>query len=159
MYCSVCSLFLTLHLSFCFLSETSSSVMVYMDSMTSTMRTTTRPTTVTLTTTTSRTTTARMPATVTGVAVWPHTRSTTASRVQTPADASDPEDDDGEPPSSKLPNIRVEYCNPLVMMDVSWPKTRQGTVVKMPCPAGTIGMLLCFNTRCLFSVKSCLLII
>ncbi|KAM4714825.1 adhesion G protein-coupled receptor L3 isoform 6-T8 [Anableps anableps] len=121
--------------------ETSSSVMVYMDTMTSTMRTTTRPTTVTLTTTTSRTTTTRMPATITAVAVWPHTSSTTASSVHTLVDALEPEaDNDKVPPSSKLPNIRVEYCNPMVMMDISWPKTRQGTVIKMPCPLGTIGV-------------------
>ncbi|XP_023201781.1 adhesion G protein-coupled receptor L3-like isoform X12 [Xiphophorus maculatus] len=120
--------------------ETSSSVMVYMDTMTSTMRTTTRPVTVTLTTTTTRTTTTRMPATITAVAVWPHTTTTTPSPVQTLVNALEPEDDDGALPSSKLPNIRVEYCNPLVMMDIAWPKTRQGTVVKMPCPSGTIGV-------------------
>ncbi|XP_043952775.1 adhesion G protein-coupled receptor L3-like isoform X6 [Gambusia affinis] len=120
--------------------ETSSSVMVYMDSMTSTMRTTTRPVTVTLTTTTTRTTTTRMPATITAVAVWPHITTTTPSPMQTLVNALEPEDDDGALPSSKLPNIRVEYCNPLVMMDIAWPKTRQGTVVKMPCPSGTIGV-------------------
>uniref|UniRef100_A0A3Q2Q7D5 Adhesion G protein-coupled receptor L3 n=1 Tax=Fundulus heteroclitus TaxID=8078 RepID=A0A3Q2Q7D5_FUNHE len=122
-------------------SETSSSVMVYMDAMTSTMRTTTRPTTVTLKTTTFRTTTTRMPATTTAVAIWPRTTSTTASPMHTVADVIKPEDEDGPPPSSNLPNIRVEYCNPLVIMDVSWPKTRQGTVVKLPCPAGTIGVV------------------
>ncbi|KAM4564841.1 adhesion G protein-coupled receptor L3 isoform 11-T13 [Fundulus diaphanus] len=121
--------------------ETSSSVMVYMDAMTSTMRTTTRPTTVTLKTTTFRTTTTRMPATTTAVAVWPRTTSTTASPMHTVADVLKPEDEDGAPPSSNLPNIRVEYCNPLVIMDISWPKTRQGTVVKLPCPAGTIGVV------------------
>ncbi|XP_054906926.1 adhesion G protein-coupled receptor L3 isoform X4 [Poeciliopsis prolifica] len=120
--------------------ETSSSVMVYMDTMTSTMRTTTRPVTVTLTATTTRTTTTRMPATITAVAVWPHTTTTTPSPVQTLVNALEPEDDDGALPSSKLPNIRVEYCNPLVMMDIAWPKTRQGTIVKIPCPSGTIGM-------------------
>uniref|UniRef100_M3ZRS5 Adhesion G protein-coupled receptor L3 n=1 Tax=Xiphophorus maculatus TaxID=8083 RepID=M3ZRS5_XIPMA len=102
--------------------------------------TTTRPVTVTLTTTTTRTTTTRMPATITAVAVWPHTTTTTPSPVQTLVNALEPEDDDGALPSSKLPNIRVEYCNPLVMMDIAWPKTRQGTVVKMPCPSGTIGV-------------------
>ncbi|XP_032438965.1 adhesion G protein-coupled receptor L3 isoform X3 [Xiphophorus hellerii] len=120
--------------------ETSSSVMVYMDTMTSTMRTTTRPVTVTLTPTTTRTTTTRMPSTITAVAVWPHTTTTTPSPVHTLVNALEPEDDDGALPSSKLPNIRVEYCNPLVMMDIAWPKTRQGTVVKMPCPSGTIGV-------------------
>uniref|UniRef100_A0A673CR54 Adhesion G protein-coupled receptor L3 n=1 Tax=Sphaeramia orbicularis TaxID=375764 RepID=A0A673CR54_9TELE len=43
-------------------------------------------------------------------------------------------------PYSELPNVRVEYCNPLVMMDISWPKTKQGLVAKMACPAGTIGV-------------------
>uniref|UniRef100_A0A673CR49 Adhesion G protein-coupled receptor L3 n=1 Tax=Sphaeramia orbicularis TaxID=375764 RepID=A0A673CR49_9TELE len=52
----------------------------------------------------------------------------------------DPEDGNRSPSSSKLPNVRVEYCNPLVMMDISWPKTKQGLVAKMACPAGTIGV-------------------
>uniref|UniRef100_A0A3Q2ZW15 Adhesion G protein-coupled receptor L3 n=1 Tax=Kryptolebias marmoratus TaxID=37003 RepID=A0A3Q2ZW15_KRYMA len=95
--------------------KTSSSVMVYMDTTTS-MRTTTRSSTVTLTSTATRTTTTRVPSTTT------------------------PEDNNGAPPSSKLPDIRVEYCNPLVMMDISWPKTKQGTVAKMPCPSVTIGV-------------------
>uniref|UniRef100_A0A8C4INB2 Adhesion G protein-coupled receptor L3 n=1 Tax=Dicentrarchus labrax TaxID=13489 RepID=A0A8C4INB2_DICLA len=34
----------------------------------------------------------------------------------------------------------VEYCNPLVMMDISWLKTKQGVLSKMPCPPGTIGV-------------------
>uniref|UniRef100_A0A673D0C6 Adhesion G protein-coupled receptor L3 n=1 Tax=Sphaeramia orbicularis TaxID=375764 RepID=A0A673D0C6_9TELE len=93
----------------------SSSVMVYMDATTTTTRTTTRPTTVTLTTTTPRMTTAKGPS-------------------------LDPEDGNRSPSSSKLPNVRVEYCNPLVMMDISWPKTKQGLVAKMACPAGTIGV-------------------
>uniref|UniRef100_A0A8C4IRT6 Adhesion G protein-coupled receptor L3 n=1 Tax=Dicentrarchus labrax TaxID=13489 RepID=A0A8C4IRT6_DICLA len=99
------------------LPETSSSVMVYMDTTTMTTRTTTRPTTVTVTTTTARTTSTKMPGLV-------------------------PEDDDNgrASPSSKLPNIRVEYCNPLVMMDISWLKTKQGVLSKMPCPPGTIGV-------------------
>uniref|UniRef100_A0A7N6FDS5 Adhesion G protein-coupled receptor L3 n=1 Tax=Anabas testudineus TaxID=64144 RepID=A0A7N6FDS5_ANATE len=111
-------------ISLCFfplslLLETSSSVMVYMDTTTTTTRTTTRPTTVTATTTTTRTTTTNRPATTTALAPWPRTTA---------------------PPSSKLPNIRVEYCNPLLMMDISWPKTKQGLVAKMPCPPGTIGV-------------------
>ncbi|KAL7375939.1 hypothetical protein ABVT39_027054 [Epinephelus coioides] len=124
--------------------ETSSSVMVYMDTTTMTTRTTTRPTTVTLTTTTGRTTTTKMPATTTAMAQWPRTTSTLVAPVHTLMEGLVPGDDDNNddraPPSSKLPNIRVEYCNPLVMMDISWPKTRQGVVTKMPCPPGTIGV-------------------
>ncbi|XP_015239548.1 PREDICTED: adhesion G protein-coupled receptor L3-like isoform X3 [Cyprinodon variegatus] len=121
--------------------ETSSSVMVYMDVMTSTMRATTRPTTVTLTTTTSRTTTTRMPVTTTAAAVWPRTTSTLIPPMHTIVNALRPEDHDAAPPSASPPHIRLEYCNPIVMMDISWPKTRQGTVIKMPCPSGTIGMV------------------
>uniref|UniRef100_A0A1A7YJR6 Adhesion G protein-coupled receptor L3 n=2 Tax=Iconisemion striatum TaxID=60296 RepID=A0A1A7YJR6_9TELE len=120
--------------------ETSSSVMVYMDTTTSTTRTTTRPSAVTLMSTTSRMTTTRMPATTTAVAHWPRTTSTMVSPVQTLVEALVPDDSDEALPSSKLPNIKVEYCNPLVVMDISWPKTKQGTVAKMPCPPGTIGV-------------------
>ncbi|KAM8747958.1 adhesion G protein-coupled receptor L3 isoform 1-T4 [Acanthopagrus schlegelii] len=120
--------------------ETSSSVMVYMDTTTMTTRTTTRPTTLTMTTTTARTTTTKMPATTTAMAQWPRTTSTVVAPVQTLVEGLVPEDDNRAPPSSKLPNIRVEYCNPLVMMDISWPKTKQGMVSKMPCPPGTIGV-------------------
>ncbi|XP_071333671.1 adhesion G protein-coupled receptor L3 isoform X3 [Trachinotus anak] len=120
--------------------ETSSSVMVYMDTTTTTKRTTTRPTTVTMTTTTARTTTTKTPATTAAVAQRPRTTSTVAAPVQTLVEGLVPEDNYRTPPSSKLPNIRVEYCNPLVMMDISWPKTKQGVVAKMPCPPGTIGM-------------------
>uniref|UniRef100_A0AAQ6AHJ0 Adhesion G protein-coupled receptor L3 n=1 Tax=Amphiprion ocellaris TaxID=80972 RepID=A0AAQ6AHJ0_AMPOC len=56
------------------------------------------------------------------------------------AEAVDVLDAQTVPPSSKLPNVRVEYCNPLVMMDISWPKTKQGMLAKMPCPPGTIGV-------------------
>ncbi|KAM9717255.1 adhesion G protein-coupled receptor L3 isoform 12-T13 [Menidia menidia] len=118
--------------------ETSSSVMVYMDTTTSSTRTTTRPTTVTMTTTT-RTTTTKMPAT-TALAQWPRTTLMAATSVQTHVEDSQPEDNDRAPPSSKLPNIRVEYCSPLMMLDISWPKTKQGLVAKMPCPTGTIGV-------------------
>ncbi|XP_056225067.1 adhesion G protein-coupled receptor L3-like isoform X1 [Seriola aureovittata] len=120
--------------------ETSSSVMVYMDTTTTTTRTTTRPTTVAITTTTARTSTTKMPATTAAVAQWPRTTSTTAAPAQTPVEGLLPGDKDRAPPSSKLPNIRVEYCNPLVMMDISWPKTKQGVVAKMSCPPGTIGV-------------------
>uniref|UniRef100_A0A4W6E742 Adhesion G protein-coupled receptor L3 n=1 Tax=Lates calcarifer TaxID=8187 RepID=A0A4W6E742_LATCA len=120
--------------------KTSSSIMVYMDTTTSTTRTTTRPTTVTMTTTTARTTTTKMPATTPAVAQWPRTAQTVATPVQTLVEGLIPEDDDGAPPSSQLPNIRVEYCSPLMMMDISWPKTKQGVVARMPCPPGTIGV-------------------
>uniref|UniRef100_A0A3Q3L1Y4 Adhesion G protein-coupled receptor L3-like n=1 Tax=Mastacembelus armatus TaxID=205130 RepID=A0A3Q3L1Y4_9TELE len=120
--------------------ETSSSVMIYMDTTTTTMKTTTRPTTVTMTTTTAKTTTTNMPATTAAIAPWPRTTSTVVALVQTMVEGLVPEDEERAPPSSKLPNIRVEYCNPLMMMDISWPKTKQGIVAKMPCPAGTTGV-------------------
>ncbi|XP_058480495.1 adhesion G protein-coupled receptor L3-like isoform X11 [Solea solea] len=120
--------------------ETSSSVMVYMDTTTTTARTTTRPTTVTMTTTAARTTTTKMPATTAAAAQWPRTTTTVVAPVQTLVEGLVPEDEDRAPPSSKLPNIRVEYCNPLVMMDISWPKTKQGVVAKMLCPPGIIGV-------------------
>uniref|UniRef100_A0A7N8XEW1 Adhesion G protein-coupled receptor L3-like n=1 Tax=Mastacembelus armatus TaxID=205130 RepID=A0A7N8XEW1_9TELE len=102
--------------------------------------TTTRPTTVTMTTTTAKTTTTNMPATTAAIAPWPRTTSTVVALVQTMVEGLVPEDEERAPPSSKLPNIRVEYCNPLMMMDISWPKTKQGIVAKMPCPAGTTGV-------------------
>ncbi|XP_036072841.1 adhesion G protein-coupled receptor L3 isoform X4 [Oryzias melastigma] len=121
--------------------ETSSSVLVYMDTTTSSVRTTTRPTTVTATMSTLRTTTSKMPLATSAVAQWPRTTPTAAAPVQTLIEeALDPEDHERAPPSSKLPNVRVEYCNPLVMMDISWPKTNQGMVAKMSCPPGTIGV-------------------
>uniref|UniRef100_A0A3Q2XJ77 Adhesion G protein-coupled receptor L3 n=1 Tax=Hippocampus comes TaxID=109280 RepID=A0A3Q2XJ77_HIPCM len=61
-------------------------------------------------------------------------------RAQTPVGRLGTGDDERLPPSSRLPNVRVEYCNPLVMFDISWPKTGQGVVAKMPCPPGTIGV-------------------
>lgn len=125
--------------------ETSSSVMVYMDTTTTTTRTTSRPTTVSVTTTTARTTTTNRPTTTTALAPWTRTTSTVVPLIQTVVEGLVPEEDyDRAPPSSKLPNIRVEYCNPLVMMDISWPKTKQGMVAKMPCPPGTIGNYFCF---------------
>ncbi|XP_069561192.1 adhesion G protein-coupled receptor L3-like isoform X2 [Brachyistius frenatus] len=120
--------------------ETSSSVMVYMDTTTTTTRSTTRPTTVTMTTTTSRTTTTKTPTTTAAGVQWPQTTSTAAGPVQTLLEGLKPEADERAPPSSKLPNIRVEFCNSLVMMDISWPRTKQGVVTKMPCPPGTIGV-------------------
>ncbi|XP_062240211.1 adhesion G protein-coupled receptor L3-like [Platichthys flesus] len=121
--------------------ETSSSVMVFMDTTTTTARTTTRPTTVTLTSTVARTTTTKMPATTAAGAPWPRTTAKVVAPPRTPPEGLSPEDEDrAPPPSSKLPNIRVEYCNPLVMMDISWPRTKQGVVAKMLCPPGTIGV-------------------
>ncbi|XP_061620302.1 adhesion G protein-coupled receptor L3-like isoform X6 [Phyllopteryx taeniolatus] len=115
--------------------ESSSSAMVYMDTTTTTTRTTTRPTTVTFTT--ARTGTTKMATTTTA------TTSTWAAappRAQTPVGRLGTGDDQRSPPSSRFPNVRVEYCNPLVMLDISWPKTGQGIVAKMPCPPGTIGV-------------------
>uniref|UniRef100_A0A3Q3LDE6 Adhesion G protein-coupled receptor L3 n=1 Tax=Mastacembelus armatus TaxID=205130 RepID=A0A3Q3LDE6_9TELE len=94
----------------------------------------------TMTTTTAKTTTTNMPATTAAIAPWPRTTSTVVALVQTMVEGLVPEDEERAPPSSKLPNIRVEYCNPLMMMDISWPKTKQGIVAKMPCPAGTTGV-------------------
>ncbi|KAM3857738.1 adhesion G protein-coupled receptor L3 [Diretmus argenteus] len=123
--------------------ESSSSVMVFMDTTTTT-RTTTQPTTVTMTTTraSSTTTMARAAAATTASAQRPRTTSTTLGPPHTPVEGFVPEDNNRSPPSSKLPNIRVEYCNPLMMSDISWPKTQQGLMAKMPCPPGTIGVAL-----------------
>ncbi|XP_056298576.1 adhesion G protein-coupled receptor L3-like isoform X3 [Pseudoliparis swirei] len=115
--------------------ETASSGMVYMD----TTRTTTRPTTVTMTTTAAGSPTTKMPAMTTAMARWPRTTTMAVAPVHAPGKGLLPEDNRA-PPSSRLPNIRVEYCNPLVMMDISWPKTKQGLVTKMPCPPGTAGV-------------------
>ncbi|XP_078792298.1 adhesion G protein-coupled receptor L3 isoform X13 [Oryzias latipes] len=120
--------------------ETSSSVLVYMDTTTSAVRTTTRPTTVTTTTSTLKTTTSKNVPATSAVAQWPRTTPTAAAPVQTLIEALDPEDHERAPSSSKLPNLRVEYCSPLVMMDIAWPKTNQGVVAKVPCPPGTIGV-------------------
>ncbi|XP_061665258.1 adhesion G protein-coupled receptor L3-like isoform X2 [Syngnathoides biaculeatus] len=117
--------------------ESSSSVMVYMDTTSTTTRTTTRPTTTTVTFTSARTGTTKMAATATP------TMSTGAAappRAQTPVGRLGTGDDQRPPSSSRLPNVRVEYCNPLVMLDISWPKTGQGNIAKMPCPPGTIGV-------------------
>lgn len=120
-------------------AETSSSVMVYMDTTAMTARTTSRPTTLTVTTTTARSTTTKLPVTTTSTAYWPRTTTTAVAPVQTLTEDLDAEDEDKEPSSSRLPTIRIEYCSPLVLMDVSWPRTKQGTVSKMACPPGTIG--------------------
>ncbi|XP_029615970.1 adhesion G protein-coupled receptor L3 isoform X1 [Salmo trutta] len=126
--------------------ESSSSVIVFMD--TTTTRTTARPATVSMTTTptTSSTTTTRASAT-TSVAQRPRTTSTTLPPPLPPAEGNIPEGNTRSPPSSKLPNVGIEYCNPMIMSDVSWPKTRQGLVTRQPCPTGTIGvaMYLCMG--------------
>ncbi|XP_029696793.1 adhesion G protein-coupled receptor L3-like isoform X11 [Takifugu rubripes] len=118
--------------------ETSSSVMVYMDATTVTTRTTARPATIAMTTTSRSTTTAKTLAATTPIVYWPRT-TTTAAPVQT-VEGLDPEDNGEESPSSKGPTMRTEYCGPLLMMDVSWPKTKPGLVSRMPCPPGTIGV-------------------
>lgn len=117
--------------------------MVYMDTTTMTARTTTRLTTLTMTTTTARTTTTKTPMTTTAVAYWPRTTSAAVAPVQTLVEGLVPEDDNKAPPSSKLPTVRVEYCSPLVVMDVSWPRTKQGLVSRVSCPPGTIGKVDC----------------
>uniref|UniRef100_A0A3Q0RT90 Adhesion G protein-coupled receptor L3 n=1 Tax=Amphilophus citrinellus TaxID=61819 RepID=A0A3Q0RT90_AMPCI len=101
--------------------------------------TTTRPA-VPMTTTTTRTTTTKIPATTPVVVQSPRTTSAVVEPYQTVLEGLEREEVNGAPFTSKLPNIRVEYCNPLVMMDVSWPKIKQGTVAKMPCPPGTLGV-------------------
>uniref|UniRef100_A0A674F5J6 Adhesion G protein-coupled receptor L3 n=1 Tax=Salmo trutta TaxID=8032 RepID=A0A674F5J6_SALTR len=107
-----------------------------------------RPATVSMTTTptTSSTTTTRASAT-TSVAQRPRTTSTTLPPPLPPAEGNIPEGNTRSPPSSKLPNVGIEYCNPMIMSDVSWPKTRQGLVTRQPCPTGTIGvaMYLCMG--------------
>ncbi|XP_077356757.1 adhesion G protein-coupled receptor L3-like isoform X10 [Festucalex cinctus] len=119
--------------------ESSSSIMVYMDTTTTTTRTTTRPTTTT-TFTAARPGTTKMATTTTTAAATASTAAAGPPRAQTPVGRLGTGDDERSPPSSRLPNVRVEYCNPLVMLDISWPKTGQGLVAKMPCPPGTIGV-------------------
>ncbi|TRY85190.1 hypothetical protein DNTS_030946, partial [Danionella cerebrum] len=41
--------------------------------------------------------------------------------------------------SSVLPNTALEFCPPISDSGISWPRTRQGVTVKLPCPPGTIG--------------------
>ncbi|KAG7458876.1 hypothetical protein MATL_G00225240 [Megalops atlanticus] len=104
--------------------ESSSSVLIHMD--TTTTRTTTRPTPFTTTTRVAMTSTPSQRA-----------RSTT---TLSPAEGDIPEITTRPPPSSQLPNIAVDYCSPLEESDVFWPKTHQGQVARQPCPAGTIGI-------------------
>ncbi|XP_034020801.1 adhesion G protein-coupled receptor L3-like isoform X4 [Thalassophryne amazonica] len=123
--------------------ESSSSVMVYMDTTTTTTaRISNHPHTFTMTTATARTTTTRTPATTTAVAQWPKMTSTMMAPSETLVEGLIPEDNDPLPPSSKLPTIRVEYCSPFMRLDISWPRTKQGQVAKMPCPLGTTGIAL-----------------
>ncbi|XP_030635324.1 adhesion G protein-coupled receptor L3 [Chanos chanos] len=108
--------------------ESSTSAHVFMD--TTTTRTTTRPTTVTMTTTTTTTTTTTKSPTLTTAVRWDGSDA---------AEGHAPEVTTRPAPSSQLPNIAVEFCNPVTEADVSWPRTRQGTVARQPCPAGSIG--------------------
>uniref|UniRef100_A0A3Q3BRN8 Adhesion G protein-coupled receptor L3 n=1 Tax=Haplochromis burtoni TaxID=8153 RepID=A0A3Q3BRN8_HAPBU len=95
---------------------------------------------VTTTTTTSRTTTTKVPATTPFVVQSPRTTSAVVEPYQTVLEDLEQEDVNAAPATAKLPNLRVEYCSPLVMMDVSWPRTKQGTLAKMPCPPGSLGV-------------------
>ncbi|KAM9833543.1 adhesion G protein-coupled receptor L3 isoform 8-T12 [Syngnathus typhle] len=117
--------------------ESSSSVMIYMDTTTTNTRTTTRPTTTTVTFASARTGTTKMTTTT---SVTSSTGPGAPPRAQTPVGHLGTGDAERSPASSRLPNIRADYCNPLVMLDITWPKTAQGVVAKMPCPPGTIGV-------------------
>ncbi|KAJ8008299.1 hypothetical protein DPEC_G00103400 [Dallia pectoralis] len=116
--------------------ESSSSVIISMD--TTTTRTTTQPTAVSSATTSTTSTTVTAASTTTPVDQRPRVISTTLPPLP-PVEGDVPEVNTRSSPSSKLPNIAVEYCNPMMMSDVSWPKTRQGLVSHQPCPTGTIG--------------------
>ncbi|XP_019899123.2 adhesion G protein-coupled receptor L3 isoform X11 [Esox lucius] len=124
--------------------ESSSSVMVFMD--TTTTRSTTQPTVISSTTTSATSTTTTTTSTTTPVNQRPRLISTTLPPLP-PVEGNAPEVNTRSSPSSKLPNIGIEYCNPMIMSDVSWPKTRQGLVARQPCPTGTIGvaMYLCLG--------------
>ncbi|XP_062864946.1 adhesion G protein-coupled receptor L3-like [Trichomycterus rosablanca] len=119
--------------------ESSSSVHVLMD--TTTTRTTTRPTTVSTTTTSTVTTftpsTTRSPA-LSVFTPRPHTTTTPTSELR-PAGGSAHDPSTRPPPSSILPNAAIEFCNPTVEAELTWPKTRQGVTATQPCPSGTIG--------------------
>uniref|UniRef100_A0A8C6UYD4 Adhesion G protein-coupled receptor L3 n=1 Tax=Neogobius melanostomus TaxID=47308 RepID=A0A8C6UYD4_9GOBI len=78
--------------------------------------------------------------TTTPVPYWLRTTLPSVVPVKTVVEGLDTEDDSRPPASSNLPNMRAESCSPMVMMDISWPKTKQGLVAKMPCPPGTIGV-------------------
>ncbi|XP_018593474.1 adhesion G protein-coupled receptor L3 isoform X3 [Scleropages formosus] len=104
--------------------ESSSSVLVYMD--TTTTRTTTRPTPLVTVTRTFTTSTAGQRA-----------RSTAAVP---PAEGDKLELTMRPALTSQLPNVAMDYCSPVEQADVSWPRTHQGQVARQPCPAGTIGI-------------------
>uniref|UniRef100_A0A669DDQ1 Adhesion G protein-coupled receptor L3 n=1 Tax=Oreochromis niloticus TaxID=8128 RepID=A0A669DDQ1_ORENI len=86
------------------------------------------------------TTTTKVPATTPLVVQSPRTTSAVVEPYQTVLEDLEREDVNAAPATAKLPNLRVEYCSPLVMMDVSWPRTKQGTLAKMPCPPGSLGV-------------------
>ena len=67
------------------------------------------------------------------------TSTTSAAPPFTPAQAIVPAGASRSPASSRLPAVRVENCIAMVMADVSWPRTTQGLVARMPCPPGTLG--------------------
>ncbi|XP_077598691.1 adhesion G protein-coupled receptor L3-like isoform X4 [Stigmatopora nigra] len=116
--------------------ESSSSMMVYADSTSTPTRTTQRPFTTALPFTSPRTGTIKMTATAFAAT---STRTLAPPRTQTPVGRLGA-GDQRPPSSSKIPAVRVEYCTPLVMTDISWPRTKQGVVAKMPCPPSTIGV-------------------
>uniref|UniRef100_A0A8C4RMI6 Adhesion G protein-coupled receptor L3 n=1 Tax=Erpetoichthys calabaricus TaxID=27687 RepID=A0A8C4RMI6_ERPCA len=100
----------------------SSSILIYVDTTTS--RTTTRSTTVS---------SSRIPVTTVGHRM--KSTTTVMLTVEGILDLSTRPD-----VSSQLPNTGVEYCEPVVDSDISWPKTLQGQIAKQPCPSGTIGV-------------------
>ncbi|XP_051783693.1 adhesion G protein-coupled receptor L3 isoform X11 [Erpetoichthys calabaricus] len=102
--------------------ESSSSILIYVDTTTS--RTTTRSTTVS---------SSRIPVTTVGHRM--KSTTTVMLTVEGILDLSTRPD-----VSSQLPNTGVEYCEPVVDSDISWPKTLQGQIAKQPCPSGTIGV-------------------
>ncbi|MGH0167676.1 UNVERIFIED_CONTAM: hypothetical protein FKN15_053058 [Acipenser sinensis] len=105
------------------LQESSSSVLIYLD--TTSTRTTARSTTITATKATMTTTAGR------------HAKSTT---ILIPLEQGIPDITTRPAPSSQLPSIVTEGCEPVGEPEISWPKTRQGQVAKQPCPPGMIGV-------------------
>lgn len=107
---------------FCHVVESSSSVLIYLD--TTSTRTTARSTTITATKATMTTIAGR------------HAKSTT---ILIPLEQGIPDITTRPAPSSQLPSIVTEGCEPVGEPEISWPKTRQGQVAKQPCPPGMIG--------------------
>ncbi|RXM27053.1 Adhesion G protein-coupled receptor L3 [Acipenser ruthenus] len=103
--------------------ESSSSVLIYLD--TTSTRTTARSTTITATKATMTTIAGR------------HAKSTT---ILIPLEQGIPDITTRPAPSSQLPSIVTEGCEPVGEPEISWPKTRQGQVAKQPCPPGMIGV-------------------